>query len=120
MILRKPTSQSTEGGTLVAAIITVAILASISSVVLRSVGAKHQNSYQAVVWREALVAAESGVERAMAELRTSIDDPTHAWDGWQVVDASGNPAGNQTIDRDGRWAAGYTLRATDTLPAQSG
>ena len=120
MMLRNPNTLTTEGGILVSAVLTVAVLAAISAATLRSVGAKHQNSYQAGVWREALSGAESGVERAMAELRTSIDDPANAWAGWTVVNANGNPAAQQTIDRDGRWAAGYTLRATDTLPAQSG
>ena len=111
---------STEGGVLVAAVLTVTILASISAVVLHNVGTKHHNSYQAASWREALAGAESGVERAMAELRATIDRPTNAWAGWTVVDAAGNPASVQQIDRDGRWAPGYTLRTTATLPAQSG
>ena len=117
---RKPETKSSAGGVLVAAVITVAVLASISAVTLLSVGARHQTSYQAAAWREALTAAESGVERAMAELRTTIDDPANAWAGWVVVDAAGNPKAVQQFDRDGRWAAGYTLRATDTLPPQSG
>ena len=119
-MLRKPSTQSTEGGILIAAALSVTVLATISALTLRSVSARHQTSYQSAAWREALTAAESGAERAMAELRTSIDDPLNAWAGWTVVDASGNPAASQTIDRDGRWAAGYMLRATDTLPAQSG
>lgn len=121
MMLRIPKkTKSTEGTVLVAAVLTVAILASISAAALFSVGARHQNSYQGAGWREALTAAESGVERTMADLRTTIDDPTNAWAGWGVVDAAGNPTTVQTIDRDGRWAAGYTLRMNATLPAQSG
>ncbi len=112
--------KSTEGGVLVAAVCTVAVLASISAVTLLNVGTKHQNSYQAAGWREALVSAESGVERTMADLRASIDDPASAWAGWVVVDASGNPAASQQIDRDGRWALGYTLRLTESLPPQTG
>ena len=120
MIRRNPTTQSTAGSVLVAATLTIAVLASISALTLLNVTGKHQDSYRAGAWREALSAAEAGSERAMAELRTSIDDPANAWAGWVVVDASGNPAAPQTIDRDGRWAVGYSLRATDTLPAQSG
>ncbi len=113
-------SKSTEGTVLVASILTVAVLASISAGVLFTVGAKHHDSYQAAGWREALCAAESGVERTMSELRTSIDDPTKAWTGWAVVDAAGNATNSQTIDRDGRWAAGYTLRMNAILPPQTG
>lgn len=113
-------SQSTEGAVLVGAILTVAILASVSAGVLFIVGAKHHDSFQAAGWREALTAAESGAERAMADLRTTIDDPANAWAGWVVVDSAGNPANVQTIDRDGRWAPGYTLRMSATLPPQNG
>lgn len=120
MLKKHSPFKSTEGGVLVASILTVAVLASISAAVLFKAGAKHQNSFQAVAWREALVSAESGVERALAELRTSIDDPTHAWDGWVVVNANGSTASSQQIDRDGRWAPGYALRRTETLPAQPG
>ena len=108
------------GTALIAAVCTVAILASISAGVLLNVTTKHQNSYQAAAWREALVSAESGVERAMAELRTSIDDPTKAWTGWTVVNQTGSAASDQKLDRDGRWTAGYTVRVQETLPAQSG
>lgn len=119
-MLRISPTRSAEGGVLVASILTVAVLASISAITLLSVGARHQSSFQAAAWREALGSAESGVERAMAELRTSIDDPFNAWAGWQVVDSNGNPTGDQKLNRTGRWPAGYTLRVTDTLPAQSG
>ena len=120
MMLRPKTNKSTEGGVLVAAVLTVTVLASISAVTLLNVSAKHQSSYQAAGWREALIGAESGLERSMAELRITIDDPANAWAGWVVVDAAGKPASEQRIDRDGRWAPGYTLRATDSLPPQSG
>ena len=90
-------TKSTEGGVLIAAILTVAILAAISGTVLVAVGAKHQGSFQSVAWREALVSAESGVHRALAELRTTIDDPTRAWDGWTIIDANGVPASVQNL-----------------------
>src|ERR1043166_3428167 len=100
MLRKTPANQSAAGGALIAAIFTVALLASISAGVLLNVTAKHQNSYQSASWREALVSAESGVERAMAELRSTIDDPANAWAGWVVVDQAGNPASDQKIDRD--------------------
>ena len=109
-----------QGGVLLASILTVAILASVSAVTLSAVNARHRSTYQAAGWRDALVAAESGVERAVAELTASISDPNNAWTGWTVVDTEGNPALDQKIDRDGRWAPGYTLRNIVTLPAQTG
>ncbi len=102
---------------LIAAIIVVAVLASLSAAVLVNVNAKKQTSYQAVSWREALVSAEAGVEHGMTELRTSIDDPNNSWTGWQATNGDGTPG---TINRTSPWAAGYTLRKTETLPAQPG
>ena len=113
-------SKSTEGAVLVAAVLTVAILATVSAGVLFSVGARHQTSYQSAGWREALTAAESGVERTMSDLRTTIDDPTTAWAGWVVVDSAGNATNAQQINRSGRWAAGYTLQMNAALPPQTG
>ena len=120
MIQNLKHAKSANGAVLVGAILTVTILASISAGVLMTVGAKHRDSYQAASWREALVASESGIERAKADLRTTIDDPANAWTGWVVVDSAGNPATVQTINRTGNWAAGYTLRMNATLPPQSG
>lgn len=116
----KLSTPNEKGGVLLASLLTVAVLASVSAVTLSAVNARHRSSYQAAGWRDALVAAESGVERAVAELTTSISEPHSAWTGWTVVDAEGNPAQSQTIDRDGRWAPGYTLRNIVTLPAQNG
>ena len=113
-------SKSTEGGVLIASILTVTVLAAVSAAVLSKVAAKHQDSFQAVAWREALVSAESGVERTMAELRTQLSDPNAAWAGWTVINSDGTQGSVQQIDRDGRWASGYSLRLNETLPAQAG
>lgn len=113
-------TNSTKGGVLIAAVLTIAVLASISALTLLGVNSRHRSSYQAAGWRDALLAAEAGVERAMAELRTTIDDPASAWTGWVVVDAQGNPASDQKINRTGRWPAGHILRMTAPLPPQSG
>lgn len=118
--MKHPLTKPTGGGVLVAALLTVTVLAAVSAGVLLKAGAKHQASFQSASWREALVSAESGMERAMAELRTTVDDPANAWAGWTVVNADGSTAANQQIDRDGRWASGYSLRLTETLPAQAG
>lgn len=119
MLMKFHSRPSTAGAVLIAAILAVSVLAAISAVTLQRVTAKHQNSYQASAWREALPAAEAGVERAKAELRVTIDDPAQAWTGWVVTDAAGNPAAVQTINRSGKWPPGYSLRMTDTLPPQS-
>ncbi len=115
-----PSARSQDGGVIISAVITVAILASIAAMTLFGVTATHRNAYQAAGWRESLVAAESGAERALAELQKSIDDPVNAWTGWTVVDAKGNPAVSQTLNKSSRWPSTYSVRMTASLPPQTG
>ncbi len=111
---------STHGGALIAAILVVTILAGMAALILSNVLAKQHNSIQAAAWREALVSAEAGAERAMAELRTTVDDPTQAFNGWVVLKPDGTQAASQTIDRSGRWAPDYRLSMSGVLPPQPG
>ena len=85
------------------------MLTGMAALILSSVLAKQQNNVQAAAWREALVSAEAGTERAMAELRATVDDPTQAFTGWVVLNPDGTPATSQAINRTGRWPADYPL-----------
>lgn len=114
----RATSQG--GSVLLSAVLAVAVLAAISATVLLNVSVRKINSYQAASWRESLATAEAGVERALSELRRTIDTPDKAWEGWTVVNADGTPAASQTINRDPAWPSTYILRKTETLPAQAG
>ncbi len=120
MQIRTQKSTQTAGGALIVALIVVTVLAGMAAVILTTVVVKQKNNFQAAAWREALVAAEAGTERAMAELRATIDTPDQAWDGWSVVNADGSIAASQTIDRTGRWPATYVLKASGVLAPQPG
>src|SRR5207253_6470660 len=82
--------QSTKAGSvLVWTVLIIGILSLIAVETLRLVTAKYQNALQTSTWQEALLAAESGVDVAIVELRKSLyPPPNHAWDGWN------NPPGN--------------------------
>src|SRR5437879_9651890 len=78
------------GSVLVWTVLVIAILSLIATETLRLVTAKYQNALQTSTWQEALLAAESGIDLAIVELRKSLyPRPNHAWDGWN------NPPGNE-------------------------
>jgi len=64
----------------------VAILAVIAGTTLFVIQNKHRQAFQATSWQDALVAAESGVDLAVNELRKTLADPSTAWQGWNRSD----------------------------------
>lgn len=120
MHIKRTKPVTTEGSALIAAILVVTVLAGMAAVILANVTAKHHNNFQAAAWRDALVSAEAGVERTMAELRMTVDAPDQAWQGWVVINPDGSAATSQTINRTGRWTPGYALRMSGVLPLQAG
>src|SRR5260370_33395217 len=78
------------GSVLVWTVLVIAMLSLIAVETLRLVTVKYQNALQASSWQEALLAAESGIDLAIVELRKSLyPSPNHAWEGWN------NPPGNE-------------------------
>src|SRR5213082_2097540 len=78
-----------QGSILVWTVLIIAILSILGAEVLRLVSVKHQNALQTATWQEALLAAESGIDLAIVELRKSLyPQPNQAWEGWN------NPPGN--------------------------
>src|SRR3954468_10205810 len=83
-------SNSVGGSILVWTVLTVAVLSILGAEILRVVSIKHQNAIQTATWQEALLAAESGIDLAIVELRKSLyPAPNHAWDGWNNIPANG-------------------------------
>ena len=58
------------------------ILAAIAGTTLLIIQSKHRQAFQVASWQDALIAAESGVDLAVNELRKTLADPTTAWLGW--------------------------------------
>src|SRR5919201_671361 len=79
-------SSNRNGSILVWTVLTIAILSILGAEVLRVVSIKHQNALQTATWQEALLAAESGIDLGIIELRKSLyPAPNHAWEGWNNI-----------------------------------
>lgn len=64
-------------------VVVIGILSLIAVELLRLVTTKYQNALQTSTWQEALLAAESGIDVAIVELRKSLyPAPNSAWQGW--------------------------------------
>src|SRR5947207_7974735 len=71
------------GSVLVWTVLVIGILSIIAVETLRLVTVKYQNALQTSTWQEALLAAESGIDLAIVELRKSLyPQPNQAWQGW--------------------------------------
>lgn len=128
------------GSVLVWTIVVIGLLSLIAVETLRLVTVKYQNALQTSTWQEALLAAESGIDLAIVELRKTLyPQPNHAWDGWNnqpgnevtgyelttVPNAglNGTPmtietnvdAPSQLIDTANGWQY-YRIRTVGTLP----
>lgn len=72
-----------SGSVLIWTVLIIAVLSLIAVETLRLVTIKYQNALQTSTWQEALLAAESGIDLAIVELRKSLyPPPTNAWSGW--------------------------------------
>src|SRR5207302_11187298 len=86
---------SKKGSVLVWTVLVIAILSLIAVETLRLVTAKYQNALQTSTWQEALLAAESGIDLAIVELRKSLyPSPKRAWESW------GNQRGNEVSSHE--------------------
>jgi hypothetical protein len=78
------------GSALIWTVIIMAILSIGATEILRIVSAKYQSALQTATWQEALVAGESGIDLAVAELRKSLyPPPNHAWENWNAEPGDG-------------------------------
>ncbi len=108
------------GSVLVWTVVVIAILSLIAVETLRLVTVKYQNVLQTSTWQEALLAAESGIDLAIVELRKSLyPSPNHAWEGWN------NPPGNEvtgyeltTIPNAGLNGTSMTIETNVDAPSQ--
>ncbi len=83
-------SRHTSGSALIFALLCAVVLSVFVGETIRLVENKYRNVYHAASWQESLLAAESGVDVAMVELRKSLSNPSAAWQSpWSGV-APGN------------------------------
>jgi hypothetical protein len=111
---------SVNGSILVWTVLTIAILSILGAEILRVISIKYQNAIQTATWQEALLAAESGIDLAIVELRKSLyPAPNHAWDTpWNNVPADGVTSyGLTTVPNAGLASTPMTIEANVDAPA---
>src|SRR5438309_5297541 len=117
--MRRQDSTKT-GSVLVWTVLVIAMLSLIAVETLRLVTIKYQNALQTSTWQEALLAAESGVDLAIIELRKSLyPAPNHAWDGWS--NAPGNAVTGYeltTVPNAGLAGTAMTIETNVDAPSQ--
>jgi hypothetical protein len=75
--------QIEEGNVLICALCTILIISLIGANVLRNCTTRFNvSSSQVRSWKESLFAAEAGGDIAYAQVRKTVLDPPHAFDGW--------------------------------------
>jgi len=109
-----------RGSVLLWTVLVIAILSIFATEVLRAVSGRFQLGMQAAAWQEALIAAESGIDLGVVELRKSLyPAPNHAWDGWTNIPGNGVVShGLVTIPNAGLGGTPMTIEVNVDAPAQ--
>jgi len=82
--MRRPNPGLT-GSVLIWTVLIITILSLVAAELLHIVSSRYYNTLHAAVWQESLLAAESGVDLAIMELRKSLyPAPNQAWEGWEL------------------------------------
>lgn len=117
--MRLPRS-CTKGSILVWTILMIAVLSLVAAQVMHVVTLKYQNALQTSTWQESLVAAESGIDLAIMELRKTLyPAPNHAWEGWTNTPGDGVTSyGLSVIPNAGLAGTPMTIETTVDAPAQ--
>ncbi len=81
---RTPLFHRENAGTLVLCLIAIAALTFMAALTLERIGPKFRMTYQTAAWQEARLAAEAGIDVAMAELSRNATGTTPGnWQGWK-------------------------------------
>ena len=101
-------------------VVTMALLSLLATEVLRAVSGRFQLGLQVASWQESLIAAESGIDLAIVELRKSLyPAPNGAWSGWDnVPGANVISHGLTTIPNAGLAGTPMTIEVAVDAPAQ--
>ena len=118
--MRRPAHSGTEGSILVWTVLLMVILSLFAVEVLRAVSGRFQVGMQAVTWQESLLAAESGIDLAVVELRKSLyPEPNHAWESWTTPPGAGVVShGLTTIPNAGLAGSPMTVEVNVDAPPQ--
>lgn len=113
-------SRNIAGSALIWVVLIISILSLVAAEMLRVVTGKYHNTLHTAVWQEALLAAESGVDIAIMQLRKSLyPAPNHAWEGWSATPGDGVTSYTlSTIPNAGLASTPMTIQVNVDAPAQ--
>lgn len=116
----KRSQQRQKGSALVWTILTVTVLSVVAAELLLVVSRKYYNTLHTATWQEALLAAESGVDLAIVELRKSLyPAPNSAWEGWTSAPGNGVTGyGLSTIPNAGLAGTPMTIEVRVDAPPE--
>ena len=113
-----------NGSILLWTVILITVLSTIAATMLRVVTTKYQNATQTGIWQESLLAAESGIDLAILELRKQLypspirDDAWNASRGWNGPPVNGATSGLKTQPNAGLAGTTMTIETyVDAPPA---
>ena len=117
--MRRPGS-AVRGSVLIWTVLVITILSLAAAQLLQVVSSRYYGTLHTAVWQESLLAAESGVDLAIMELRKSLyPAPNHAWDGWSMGTGEGaTNYGLHTIPNAGLAGTPMTIEVTVDGPPQ--
>jgi len=115
--MRTPANRS-QGSILVWTVMTIAVLSLLAAEVIRLVTLKYESALQTATWQEALLAAESGIDLGIVELRKSLfPAPNNAWQGWNNTPGDGVVSyGLTTIPTSGLAGTPMTIEVNVDAP----
>ena len=117
--MRRPNSTS-GGSALIWTVLIITILSLASAELLHVVSSKYMNAIHTATWQETLLAAESGVDLAIMELRKSLyPSPNGSWEGWSTIPGNGVTSyGLSTIPNAGLAGTPMTIEVNVDAPLQ--
>ncbi|MFN2476261.1 MAG: hypothetical protein ABR526_07980 [Chthoniobacterales bacterium] len=109
-----------SGSALIWTMCVITVLSIIAAQLLHVVSSKYHNALHTATWQESLLAAESGVDLAIAELRKSLyPAPNNAWQGWNNTPGNGVTSyGMTTIPNAGLVGTPMTIEVNVDAPLQ--
>ncbi|HEX4665451.1 MAG TPA: hypothetical protein VH207_02535 [Chthoniobacterales bacterium] len=109
-----------NGSALLWTVLVITVLSLFATEVLRLVSGRFQLGLQAAAWQESLMAAESGIDLAVVEMRKSLyPAPNHAWEDWENIPGNGVVShGLTTIPNAGLASTPMTIEVNVDAPAQ--
>jgi hypothetical protein len=107
-----------SGSALIWTLCVITILSVLAAELLRMMSTKYHNAIHTATWQESLLAAESGIDVAIAELRKTLyPAPNHAWEGWSNRPANGVTSyGITTVPNAGLASTPMTIEVNVDAP----